>query len=169
MISSPPQYHIRPAGQFDISLLADLIRESHRDVAIQFGLSNSNCPKHPSFCTEDWITADFVRGERYFILGKNEESAGCVAFLKPKASLGYLNRLSVLPPHRRQGCGTRLVNFIIELARRESVETLSIGVIGEHTALLNWYGKLGFTFEKNKRFPHLPFSVTHMSYGVNRD
>jgi len=159
-------HRIRPAGPADTSLLAKLIRESHTDVAVQFGLSGTNCPKHPSFCSEDWIAADFARGEKYFILFSNEEPVGCVAYEKPSAALAYLNRLSVLPPYRRRGCGAELVGFVLELARRDSVKTLSIGVIGEHTALLKWYGKLGFVYRETKRFPHLPFSVTYMSHAV---
>ena len=159
-------HHIRAAGPADTSLLVMLIRESHRDVAVQFGLNGTNCPKHPSFCTEDWLAADFARGEKYFVLYNNEEPAGCVAYEKPSAALAYLNRLSVLPPYRRKGYGAELVRFILDLARRDSVKTLSIGVIGEHTALLKWYGKLGFVYLETKRFPHLPFSVTYMSHVV---
>lgn len=166
-VSPSPHHRIRPACPADTALLVKLIRESHRDVAVQFGLSGTNCPKHPSFCTEDWIAADFARGEKYFILANNEEPVGCVAYEKPSATLAYLNRLSVLPPHRRKGYGAELVRFILELARRDSVGTLSIGVIGEHTALLKWYGKLGFVYRETKRFPHLPFSVTYMSHAVD--
>lgn len=160
--------HIRPADSADVALLARLIRESHQDVAVTFGLNGTNCPKHPSFCTEDWITADLARGEKYFILSQNDEPAGCVAYERPKGAreLVYLNRLSVLPSYRRRGFGSRLVRFILDLARRESIRTVSIGVIGEHTALLSWYGKLGFIYRETKRFPHLPFSVAYLNYEI---
>ncbi len=165
--SRSPRHKIRPAGPGDAALLAGLIRESHRDVAVRFGLSGANCPKHPSFCTEDWIRADFDRGEKYFILFRGQEPAGCVAYEKPKAVLAYLNRLSVLPAYRRRGYGTELVRFVLDLARRDSVKTVSIGVIGESIELRQWYGKLGFAYEKTKRFPHLPFSVTYMSCAID--
>ena len=166
-VPASPHHHIRPAGPADTSLLVMLIRESHRDVAVQFGLNGTNCPKHPSFCTEDWIRADLARGEKYFILSSNDKPAGCVAYEKPSAALAYLNRLSVLPPYRRKGYGAELVRFVLDLARRDSVRTLSIGVIGEHTALLEWYGKLGFSYRETKRFPHLPFSVTYMFHALD--
>lgn len=163
----PPHHRIREASPEDTSLLVRLIRESHRDVAVRFGLNGGNCPKHPSFCSEEWIAADLVRGERYFILCAHEESVGCVAYEKPKPRLAYLNRLSVLPPYRRRGCGALLVRFVLDMARRDSVGTVSIGVIGEHEALQSWYGRLGFSFERTQQFAHLPFSVTYMSCAIS--
>jgi hypothetical protein len=46
------------------------------------------------------------------------------------------------------------------------VQTISIGVIGEHTELQRWYRKLGFKDGETKRFPHLPFSVKYMAYAL---
>ncbi|MDX1721620.1 MAG: GNAT family N-acetyltransferase [Pseudomonas sp.] len=159
---------IRPAEIADTDTLAMLIRESNQDVAIMFGLNAENCAKHPSFCTGAWIDADFQRGERYFIFHAGPAPVACVAYETPRPGLAYLNRLSVLPAHRRQGIGEHLVRFIIDKARSEAVSTLSIGVIGEHLALQEWYAKLGFAHGETKRFAHLPFSVKYMAYGVAR-
>lgn len=57
-----------------------LIRESNQDVAITFGLSAQNGPKHLSLCTDAWIDADFQRGERYFIFHAGSAPVACVAF-----------------------------------------------------------------------------------------
>lgn len=150
----------------DISTIAMLVSESNQDVAVKFGLNVENCPKHPSFCTNAWIAADLARGERYFIAQQNGNPIACVAYESPTAGLAYLNRLSVLPAHRKRGVGARLVQHIVEVAQSNGVQTISIGVIGEHTELQHWYGKLGFKPGENKRFPHLPFSVTYMFYAV---
>ncbi|MFH0782146.1 MAG: GNAT family N-acetyltransferase [Pseudomonadota bacterium] len=157
---------IREASPKDTSLLAKLISEANRDVAVKFGLNADNCPKHPSFCTDAWITADLTRGERYFILDDTSLPIGCVAFESPSAGLAYLNRLSVLPAHRNRGVGTRLVQHIFALAKATAIETISIGVIGEHLDLQRWYRKLGFQDGESKHFPHLPFSVKYMFYTV---
>ena len=157
---------IREATPADMSTIATLISESNRDVAVKFGLNAENCPKHPSFCTASWVQADLARGETYFILEDEAQPIGCVAYEGPSPGLAYLNRLSVLPAHRRKGTGTRLVQHIVEHARSLSVQTISIGVIGEHTDLQRWYNKLGFKDGETKRFPHLPFSVKYMSYAL---
>ena len=153
--------------QDDSATIAMLVSKSNRDVAVTFGLNAVNCPKHPSFCTEDWVRADIARGERYFILEEDSRPIGCVAYETPGAEiagLAYLNRLSVLPEHRKRGVGGCLVQHIVEYARSSAIKTISIGVIGEHGELQRWYRNLGFVDGETKRFPHLPFSVKYMSY-----
>ncbi len=157
---------IREASHADVPIIAKLVSESNKDVAVQFGLNSANCPKHPSFCTESWVQADLARGETYFILEDESEPIGCVAYESPDTGLAYLNRLSVLPAHRNKGAGARLVQHIVEHARSSSVQTISIGVIGEHTGLQRWYNKLGFKDGETRLFPHLPFSVKYMSHAL---
>ncbi len=157
---------IREAGAADTATIATVIREANEDVAEKFGLTAGNSPKHPSFCTSAWIEADFARGERYFLLEEGSVPIACVAYENPSAGLAYLNRLSVLPAQRRRGIGAGLVQHIIQLARASSIQTISIGVIGEHEELQRWYRKMGFVDGETKRFPHLPFSVKYMTYAV---
>ena len=157
---------IREANPDDFATIAMLVSQSNRDVAQKFGLDAGNCPKHPSFYTADWVKNDFARGERYFILEEDADPIACVAYETPSSTLAYLNRLSVLPVHRRRGLGTRLVEHVIALARSAAIQTISIGVIGEHSELQHWYRGLGFVAGETKRFPHLPFSVHYMTYAV---
>ncbi len=161
-----PLMPIREAIASDAAVIALLVSQSNQDVAQTFGLNADNCPKHPSFCTASWIESDFARGERYFILEEDAQPIACVAYETPSDKLAYLNRLSVLPLHRKRGIGARLVEHIIELARSQAIQTISIGVIGEHTELQRWYKRLGFVAGETKRFPHLPFSVMYMAYAV---
>lgn len=160
---------IREATYKDIATLAIIISKSNQDVAAKFKLTIENSPKHPSFCAETWIEADFARGERYFILENNSEPVACVAYEIPNSTLAYLNRLSVLPGYRRRGIGKYLVQHILSLAKSDDVACVSIGIIGEHTKLQQWYAKQGFEAGDIKRFPHLPFSVRYMSYAVQTD
>ena len=157
---------IREASAKDLTTIAILVSESNKDIAEKFGLNADNCPKHPSFCTEAWVKSDLARGERYFILEEDSVPIAWVAYENPSAGLAYLNRLSVLPPCRNRGIGAHLVKYTIQLAQASSIQTISIGVIGEHSDLQRWYRSLGFIDGETKRFPHLPFSVKHMSYTV---
>jgi GNAT superfamily N-acetyltransferase len=72
----------------------------------------------------------------------------------------------VLPEYRNRGAGALLVQHIVQLAAADSVQSISIGVIGEHTELKYWYEARGFTVGETKRFPHLPFSVQYMTRQV---
>jgi len=153
---------IRAASAQDASTLAHLISSANREVATRFGLTQENCPKHPSFCTADWVLADMARGECYFLAEETSGPIACVAFEVAGAALAYLNRLSVLPAQQRQGVGAQLVQHVLQLARATHVQRLSIGVIAQHSALQHWYHQFGFVTAETKHFAHLPFSVTYM-------
>lgn len=158
---------IRACASADVSTIAMLVRESNRTVAAMFGLNAENCPKHPSLCTESWVEAELARGETYFLLDDVSAGAiGCVAYESPGPGRAYLNRLSVLPAHRRSGAGERLVRHVVEHARANGVETISIGVIGEYGDLQRWYNKLGFVDGDTRHFAHLPFSVKYMTLSL---
>ena len=160
---------IREASPDDAVLVARLVAESNKDVAERFGLTADNCPKHPSQCTADWVRADLSRGERYFIACDDAQPIACVAYERSTADLAYLNRLSVLPAWRRQGVGEHLVRCIVERARADGVAAISIGVIAGHDALQRWYRKLGFVDGETRKFAHLPFAVSYMSYPLAND
>ncbi len=147
-------------------LIAKLVRESNKDVAIRFGLDIQNNPKHPSFYTKEWAKSDFERGEEYFVALQNGEPMGCVAYESPNDSLSYLNRLSVLPKYRRKGIGEELVKKVIEYSNQNRKESISIGIIEKFTELKNWYVKLGFVEGETKSFQHLPFDVMYLSYKI---
>lgn len=158
---------IREATIHDAAALAHLISLANKEVATRFDLNANNCPKHPSFCTEAWVQADFTRGERYFILENESSALGCVAYEQAKAEIAYLNRLSVLPEQQRKGIGSRLVEHIVQLAKTTGTKTISIGVIGEHPELQHWYRERGFQTGETRHFSHLPFSVTYMTFTVD--
>ena len=157
---------ITPATEADARQIATLIRESHRDVAQMFGLTRENNPKHPSFCTTDWVLADFKRGEEYFLGAIGENAVGCMAFEQPDPDTAYLNRLSVLPGHRRQGMGAALVRHIVAHAASRQAKVISIGIIAAHETLKAWYERLGFVEHETRTFVHLPFDVMFMHYRI---
>ena len=155
--------HIREANSEDISLLSDLIRQSYRDVAERFKLTPSNCPKHPSNCTEEWIENDLARGVSYFILEHKGIPAGCVAIERADDNLSYLERLAVLPHERKNGFGSQLVEHIFHTAQELHSKKISVGIIAAQTELKQWYRKFGFVERDTKEFTHLPFRVTFMT------
>ena len=158
------QIHIREADPDDISLLSELIRLSYRDVADRFKLTASNCPRHPSNYTDEWVEKDIHRGVSFYILEHRGRSTGCVAIEKANPDLCYLERLAVLPHVRKQGLGRQLVKHVFHKARELGLKRISIGIIAEQAELKQWYQKIGFIEGATKAFSHLPFRVTFMSY-----
>ncbi len=153
--------------QSDCEVLAKLIRDSFRDVARRFSLTQKNCPKHPSNCTSSWIKSDFSRSVPYYIFYVDENPVGCVAIEKISADVCYLERLSVLPEMRGKHLGIRLVQHALEYAASKGARKVSIGIIDEQTELKEWYIQLGFVVAEIKRFPHLPFTVCLMEFEIN--
>jgi N-acetylglutamate synthase-like GNAT family acetyltransferase len=160
---------IRKANSADIALLSSIIRKSFRDVAVKFGLTPENCPKHPSNCTDDWITNDFARGVIYYLLELNGLPVGCVAIEKATNDLCYLERLAVLPEKRCKGFGNQLAHQVLDTARAWGTKSISIGIIAEQTDLKMWYQKIGFKEGETKEFSHLPFCVCFMTYEIGRN
>jgi N-acetylglutamate synthase-like GNAT family acetyltransferase len=158
---------IREANETDFDVLVTLLRDSFRDVAQRFGLTVENCPKSPAFYTKQRIKEDFERGVKYYILEENGKAFGCVAFEKAGPDFCYLERLAVLPEHRRNGCGKALVNHVFNQARKMGLQRIEIGMIAKDAKLKNWYRKFGFIVKGTKRFDHLPFEVAFMYADVN--
>lgn len=161
---SIPDIHIQRARPNEVSLLSELIRRSFRDVAERFGLTAQNCPKHPSNCTDGWVQDDFARGATYYVLQADGCPTGCVALEQADSDTCYLERLAVLPESRRQGFGRQLVHQVLTKAKELGAKAISIGIIAEQTELKEWYVGLGFVEGETKKFEHLPFRVTFMTY-----
>jgi ribosomal protein S18 acetylase RimI-like enzyme len=89
---------------------------------------------------------------------------GCVAFEKANSDLCYLERLGVLPEARRKGFGRALVDHVISQANLYGAKQISIGIFADDTELKRWYQTIGFVEGETKKFEHLPFPVTFMTY-----
>jgi N-acetylglutamate synthase-like GNAT family acetyltransferase len=151
------------ATEADIDLLSRLIRDSFADVANRFKLTPENCPKHPSNYTREWVERDLERGVRYFILIADGTAVGCVGVDKASPAICYMERLAVLPDHRGQGYGNRLVRHAISQAGELGAFTVGIGIIAADTGLKDFYKALGFKEGETKTFPHLPFAVAFLN------
>jgi GNAT superfamily N-acetyltransferase len=158
---------IRKGAPKDTAVLADIIRSSFRGVAKRFGLTQENCPKHPSNCTVDWVQRDMDRGVTYFILEDGGQLSGSVALEQSSRELCYLERLAVRPPQQQRGFGKALVDHVLVEAKRLGAQRVGIGIIAGQIELKNWYTKMGFVETETRIFAHLPFPVTFMSYVID--
>ncbi len=156
-------YAIRDATREDIPVIVDIIRNSFKEVAVRFGLTLENCPKHPSNCTAEWIAPALLKGIEYFLLETEDSTCGCVALEKAGQGVCYLERLAVLPRYRNRGFGKALVDHALSHAVAAGAARIEIGIIADHTELKNWYKKIGFVEIRRSRFRHLPFEVTFMA------
>jgi ribosomal protein S18 acetylase RimI-like enzyme len=154
---------VRQANEADVCVLVSLLRESFRDVAERFELTVENCPKNLAFCTDQRVRGDIERGLSYYIIEQDDRPCGCVALEKASPDVCYLERLAVLPEHRRKGYGKMLVEHLFDKAAGNGSQRVEIGIIAEDTKLRNWYEKFGFALKSTKTFDHLPFVVAFMA------
>ncbi|OFW59515.1 MAG: hypothetical protein A2Y75_11615 [Candidatus Solincola sediminis] len=158
---------IREAGKGDCALLANLIRDSFKEVAERFDLTRENAPTHPYFCTEDWVESALDKGVRFFIMVINGSPCGCVGVEKGGDRKFFMERLAVLPECRGLGFGEALVQHALTVAKKAGARDLLIGVISGELKLLDWYRGLGFVEVGRKHFEHLPFQVVFMSHKLS--
>lgn len=158
-MSSP----IRNASALDAVTITSIVRESFRDVALRFGLTLENCPKHPSNCEVRWIREALQKGIHFYILEVDDQPLGSIALEKANSEVGYIERLSVLPKHRRKGFGRSLVEHAMAQASEHGLNRIDIGIISDQIELRKWYERLGFVEQRRAVFNHLPFEVLFMS------
>lgn len=157
---------IKQATILDVETLTRIIRNSFQTVADRFGFNATNCPKHPSNCTDEWIKSDFERGITYFLLEIEGKEIGCAALEKADQDLCYLERLAVIPEYRNKGFGKSLADCVFREAKILGCKKVSIGIIAKQHELKNWYSKYGFKEGITKSFGHLPFDVTFMECDI---
>jgi ribosomal protein S18 acetylase RimI-like enzyme len=155
-------YRIRTCTRNDVDVLVETIRGAFRDVAERFGLTEENCPRHPSHCRADWVGKDMDRGVTYFVLESDGRVAGNVALEWVRPGLCNLERLAVLPQYRGRGFGRALVAHVLSEAGKLGCNTVRIGVIADQAELKEWYRGFGFVETETRDFAHLPFRVSFM-------
>lgn len=153
---------IRRADENDLDVLISIIRNSFHDVAKRYELTIENCPKYVAFYTKNRLISDFERGMRYYILQEDHKFCGCAALEKAKPDVCYLERLAVLPEHRKKGYGKMLVTHILKQAYRLGAKRVELAMISKERKLKSWYKKFGFAQKRTKKFDHLPFIVAFL-------
>jgi len=143
-----------------------VIRKSFSTVAKDFGLTEENCPTNPAFITLERLENLHAQGAKSFALCDDDNQIGFVAVENADGTTYYLEKLAVLPEHRRQGHGKRMVEFVLAHVRKEKGEKVSIGIMDNNHRLKNWYKELGFIETGTRQFEQLPFTVCFMEKRV---
>ena len=145
---------------------ARVIRASFRTVADEFGLTRESCPAHPAFITHGRLRKMGAEGLRLFALADAGDTVGVVGIKRLDGGRHALEKLCVLPEHRRHGHGRRLVEFACGAVKPAGGKIVEIGTIDEHALLKEWYADQGFVAKATKRFEHFPFAICLMEKRV---
>ncbi|MDR2686183.1 MAG: GNAT family N-acetyltransferase [Oscillospiraceae bacterium] len=144
-----------------------VIRLAFADVAEEFHLTPTNCPKHPSFLPDSDIIEQLSRpGVICFGALANDTLVGFVSVWPKRRGAYELTRLCVLPEHRHAGLGAGLLQAAVQAAEERGARKIEIGVIAENERLKCWYGRHGFRATAVRAYARLPFAVCEMALEV---
>lgn len=149
-----------------ITQSAEVIRQSFKTVADEFGLTIKNAPTNAAFLQDYKLLEDLNSGIDMFGLFENSTQVGFMALKRKDKDTFYLEKLSVLPAYRHNGYGLLLLNYAKDYVKSLQGNNISIGIIYENKILLKWYEAYGFEITDIKQFSHLPFTVCYMSIGI---
>ena len=140
----------------------DVIHQSFKTVAKEFGLTPENCPKHTSFMPIYFLTTQMEWGWHMLGMVQDGNAIGYMSLSKEGGSVYELHNLAVLPEFRHQGFGKAMLDFAKETVKNLGGDTIKIGIIEESTILKNWYQANGFVHTGTKKFDHLPFTSGYL-------
>jgi diamine N-acetyltransferase len=159
---------IRPVPADDpLEESARVISEAFAQVAVDFQLTEQNCPTSPAFQTAEKLRESREKGLEVFGMFEGAGQTGAVAIERAGEDVFYLQRLAVIPSCRNAGRGSALVDFALETARSGGAKVVSLGMIAADTRLKDWYRGLGFVERETRRIESLPFEVTFMEIAVD--
>lgn len=143
-----------------------VIQQSFITVAEQFNLTKENAPTNAAFITAEDLIKMQEKGIQMFGAYQGSNQVGFAAIEKSDKGIFFLEKLSVIPEHRHNGYGKRIMDFVFDYVANEGGNKISIGVINENSVLKKWYQEYGFIETGIRNFSHLPFGVCFMEKQV---
>ena len=135
----------------------EVIHQSFRTVAEEFGLTQENCPKHTSFMPLCYLESQMEWGWHMYAMHSGDAIIGYMSLSKEDGVAYELHNLAVLPAYRHEGCGRLLLQHADETVKALGGKVIKIGIMEENAVLKNWYIANGFVPTGTKKFDHLPF------------
>lgn len=102
---------IREINRNDLDECLEVIHQSFKTVAEQFGLTKENCPKHTSFIPIYFLETQMNWGWHMFALCNGEKIIGYMSLSKEDDATFELHNLAVLPELRHNGYGKMLLDY----------------------------------------------------------
>ncbi len=155
---------IREAKREDIGTCVEIIRQSFKTVADEFGFTPDNASRFTAFATtEDRLSWQMDNENRLmYIYEQDGIPCGYYSLLMQENEECELNNLSVLPEHRHLGIGKKLLDHAYESAKNAGCKVINIGIVEENAVLRKWYEQNGVVHIGTKKFDFFPFTCGYM-------
>lgn len=155
---------IREVKREDIRTCVEVIRQSFKTVADEFGFTPDNAARFTAFATtEDRLSWQMDNENRLmYIYEQDGIPCGYYSLLMQENEECELNNLSVLPEHRHLGIGKKLLDHAYESAKNAGCKVINIGIVEENAVLRKWYEQNGVVHIGTKKFDFFPFTCGYM-------
>ena len=160
-VTMPAIFDIEKA---ELSECLDVIHQSFKTVADEFGLTEQNCPKHTSFIPLSFLETQMKWGWHMYGLYAGKKIIGYMSLSKQDDNTYELHNLAILPEYRHNGFGKQMLDFAKETVKSFGGTKIKIGIIEESIVLKNWYIANGFESVGTKKFDHLPFTSGYLEW-----
>ncbi len=148
----------------ELQTCLDVIHQSFKTVADEFGLTQENCPKHTSFIPLCYLETQMDWGWHMYALYADKKIIGYMSISKESDDVYELHNLAVLPEYRHNGFGRLLLDHAKNTVKSLGGRIIKIGIIEESTVLKSWYIANGFVHTGVKKFDHLPFTSGYLEW-----
>lgn len=140
---------VRPAKLEDAEAIAQMIRAAWADKVAADSSGHQETPEK--------VRADLEKGCGWVV----EKGGQIIATVRlvphpTEQGVGEIKKLGVLPEHRNQGWGPKLMNVLEEKAPGLGLGELRLAVRHDQYRLVEWYGSLGYVLN-----PQLVYSAAN--------
>ena len=158
---------IKQITRADLPSCLTVLHEGYEAVAIEFGLTEENCPdRGRASLPLSKLEAEYDAGTVMY---------GCFAdgLLVGHLGLSFwadvcgINDIVVVPSRRHKGYGKALLDFAKETANLRGANKIRLGMIDDNKRLRKWYEDNGFVTVEYKQYDGAPFLVGKMEYTLN--
>ena len=155
---------IREVFHEDIPACVNIIKQSFKTVADEFGFTEENAPRFTAFAiNEERLLWQFDNENRpMYVYEEAGVLCGYYSLLIQENNECELNNLAVLPEYRHKGIGKQLLEHAYSVARDKDCKLMNIGIVEENTKLRKWYEENGAIHLGTHKFDFFPFTCGYM-------
>ena len=110
----------------------DVIKRSYEDIAVTFGMTESNCPYRGRNCLPYQVfEKEFDDGHLMYGYFDNDKIVGFLSLQRKEQEL-YIQDIAIIPEYQNKGYGSELMQFAKEQAEKMSCSKIVLGIVHDN-------------------------------------
>ncbi|WP_106792737.1 N-acetyltransferase [Aquimarina sp. Aq78] len=150
----------------DKNIVLDLFKKTAEKIN-KMNIDHWQYWKNPPIEKVKWVEKGILNNEFFFIDNQNEENLGMVRILnedllywgEQNKKAKYIHSLVVKEKYNGKGIGTKIINQIGGIAKKDNCNYLRLDADSKNSKLCSYYEKIGF---KKVGTKELPLSVNNL-------